>query len=124
LPRHKAPATYRTRWQVLRSSDSASKVSVLTTVRSSLSHTCRGWQISRPAGGIGRRRRRSNASSVDPFRLSVRMQVMRIVLAIGVKALLDGKLDREAARERDRQRVLERLSPGLRARLRDGAEAE
>jgi hypothetical protein len=43
---------------------------------------------------------------------------------IGMKALLDGKLDREGALERDRQRVLERLSPGLRARLRDGAEAE
>jgi len=116
LPRHKAPATYRTRWQVLRSSDSASKVSVLTTVRSSLSHTCRGWQISRPAGGIGRRRRRSNASSVDPFRLSVRMQVMRIVFMVGTKALLDGKLERDAAREHDRQRVLAEMARDLRDR--------
>jgi len=38
------------------------------------------------------------------------MQVMRVLLAIGVKALLDGKLGREAARERERQRVLEELA--------------
>jgi hypothetical protein len=38
-------------------------------------------------------------AELDPFRLSVRMQVMRIVLA-GAKLLLDGKLGREAARER------------------------
>jgi hypothetical protein len=65
-------------------------------------------------------------AELDPFRLSMKLQVMRIriIFAIGVKALLDGKLDREAARERDRQRVLERLSLGLRARLRDGAEPE
>ena len=34
----------------------------------------------------------------DPFRLSVRMQVTRVVIAIGVKALLDGRLGRQAAR--------------------------
>jgi hypothetical protein len=39
-------------------------------------------------------------AELDPFRLSVRMPVMRIVLAIGVRALLDGKLGREAERER------------------------
>jgi hypothetical protein len=60
-------------------------------------------------------------AELDPFRLSVRLQVMRIIFAIGVKALLDGKLDRDAARERDRDRVLEKLSLGLHARLRDGA---
>jgi len=42
-------------------------------------------------------------AELDPFRLSVRMQVMRIVFAIGIKALLDGKLGREAA--------LKRMSP-------------
>jgi hypothetical protein len=31
---------------------------------------------------------------LDPFRLSVRMQVSRVVFMIGVKALLDGSLDR------------------------------
>ena len=38
-------------------------------------------------------------SELDQFRLSVKMQVMRIVFAIGTKALLDGRLGREAARE-------------------------
>ena len=59
-------------------------------------------------------------AELDPFRLSVRLQVMRIILAIGAKAYLDGTLGREAARERDRDRLLEAFSPGLRARLRDG----
>jgi hypothetical protein len=36
-------------------------------------------------------------SELDQFRLSVKMQVMRIVFAIGTKALLDGRLGREAA---------------------------
>jgi hypothetical protein len=63
-------------------------------------------------------------AELDSFRLSVRLQVMRIIFAIGVKALLDGKLDCEAARKRDRDRVLEAFSPGLRARLRDGAAPE
>jgi hypothetical protein len=33
---------------------------------------------------------------LDPFRLSVRMQVIRVVIMIGGKAYLDGTLDREA----------------------------
>jgi hypothetical protein len=49
---------------------------------------------------------------------------MRIIFAIGAKALLDGKLGDEVGRERDRRRVLEALSPGLRARLRDRAAPE
>jgi len=52
-------------------------------------------------------------AELDLFRLSVRMQVMRIVFAIGVKALLDGTLGREAAREHDRERVLAELRPRL-----------
>jgi hypothetical protein len=40
---------------------------------------------------------------------------------IGMKAMREGKLGREAARERQHDEVLERLSAGLRARLRDGA---
>jgi hypothetical protein len=47
---------------------------------------------------------------LDPFRLSVRMQVTRVVFMIGVKAYLDGKLGREAARER----VLAELARDLR----------
>jgi hypothetical protein len=54
-------------------------------------------------------------AELDPFRLSVRMQVMRIVFAIGIKPLLDGQLGREAARERNRAAVLEELDRKLRA---------
>jgi hypothetical protein len=49
-------------------------------------------------------------AELDPLRRSMRMQVIRIVFRIGVKALLDGKLGREAAREHDRQRVLAALT--------------
>ena len=52
-------------------------------------------------------------AGLDPLRRSMQMQVMRVLLAIGVKALLDGKLGREAARERERQRVLEELARGF-----------
>jgi hypothetical protein len=38
---------------------------------------------------------------------------MRIVFAIGAKALLDGKLGREAARARNRAAVLEELNRKL-----------
>ena len=41
---------------------------------------------------------------------------------IGAKAWLNGTLGREA--DRDRDRVLQALSPVLRARLRDGAAPE
>ena len=47
---------------------------------------------------------------LDPFRLSVRMQATRVVFTICLKAFLDGKLGRDAARERDRQRVLARMA--------------
>ena len=46
---------------------------------------------------------------LDPFRLSVRMQVCRIVFMIGTKAFLDGKLGRDAARERNRERIIKQL---------------
>jgi hypothetical protein len=41
-------------------------------------------------------------AGLDPLRLSMRVQVIRIVLRICVKAMLDGTLERDAARERDR----------------------
>ena len=44
------------------------------------------------------------------------MQVMRVLLSIGVKAVLDGPLEREAARERERQRVLRKLAARVRQR--------
>jgi hypothetical protein len=56
-------------------------------------------------------------AELDPLRLSLRMQVSHIVFMIGMKAMLEGKL----GRERDRDRVPEKLSLGLRARLRDRA---
>ena len=61
-------------------------------------------------------------SELDPFRLSVRMQVTRVVFAIGVKALLDGRLRRAAARERNRDAALERIEAALNARTRRGSE--
>ena len=45
-------------------------------------------------------------AGLDPLRLSLRVQVMRIIFIIAGKALLDGSLDREIARERDRERIL------------------
>ena len=50
---------------------------------------------------------------LDPYRLSVRMQVTRVVFMVGVKAMLDGKLSREAALERDRDRILGKLIRGF-----------
>jgi hypothetical protein len=47
-------------------------------------------------------------AELDPLRLSLLMQVWHVVFIIGVKAYLDGKLGREAARERD-QCVLDEL---------------
>jgi hypothetical protein len=46
---------------------------------------------------------------LDPVRRSMRMQVLRI----GIKALLDSTLGREARRERDRDRILGQLIDGL-----------
>jgi hypothetical protein len=49
-------------------------------------------------------------TELDPLRLTFQMQVIRIFLRIGLKAVLDGTLAREAARDRDRQRILEELT--------------
>ena len=46
-------------------------------------------------------------AELDPARFSVRVQVTRVVLRICFKAALDGRLGRDAARERDRERVLD-----------------
>jgi hypothetical protein len=55
-------------------------------------------------------------AELDPFRLSVKLQVIRIVFAVGAKAYLDGKLGREAERERDRDCVLRELARDLRGK--------
>jgi hypothetical protein len=56
---------------------------------------------------------------LDPFRLSVRLQVTRVVFMIGTKALFDGNLSRDAARERHRQRVLGDLIRGFEEAARE-----
>jgi hypothetical protein len=47
-------------------------------------------------------------AGLDPVRCSMQLQVMRVLWSIGIKAMLDGTLAREAARERDR-RVVDEL---------------
>jgi hypothetical protein len=44
-------------------------------------------------------------AGLDSVRLSMKIQVIRIVLRICLKAMLDGTLSRDAARERDRERI-------------------
>ena len=46
---------------------------------------------------------------LDPVRRSMQMQVMRILWRICIKAVFDGSLDREIARERNRAAVLDDL---------------
>jgi hypothetical protein len=41
-------------------------------------------------------------SELDRLRLSMQVQVLRVILMIGTRALLDSKLGREAARQRNR----------------------
>jgi hypothetical protein len=55
---------------------------------------------------------------LDPLRRSMQMQVIRVLLPIGIKALLDGTLGRETARERHREEALERIEAALRAHSR------
>jgi hypothetical protein len=56
-------------------------------------------------------------AELDPLRLSLWMQVWRVVFIIGMKAWLSGTYGREADRERDPE--LEKLSLALRTRLRE-----
>jgi hypothetical protein len=52
---------------------------------------------------------------LDPLRRSFQRQVMHVLLPIGIKAALDGSLDRELERERNRAAVLEELGSKLSA---------
>jgi hypothetical protein len=54
-------------------------------------------------------------TELDPLRRSFQWQVIRVLLPIGIKAVLDGSLDREVARERSRAAVLDELDRKLRA---------
>jgi hypothetical protein len=56
-------------------------------------------------------------TELDPLCRSFQWQVTRVLLSIGIKAALDGTLAREAARERERQHVLEELDCKLRERV-------
>ena len=48
-------------------------------------------------------------SELDPLCRSMQMQVMRTLWRIGIKTVLDGSLDREIARERNRAAALQEL---------------
>jgi hypothetical protein len=60
-------------------------------------------------------------AGLDPVRRSMQLQVMRVLLPIGIKAALDGSLDRDLARERGGQRLLEELDHKLRERAEQTA---
>ena len=51
------------------------------------------------------------------------MQVWRAILMLGVKALLVGKLGREAARERNRRAGLEKIARGTARKEGTAADA-
>jgi hypothetical protein len=61
----------------------------------------------------------SPGTELDHLQLSLRMQVWRVAFLFGIRAMLDGEFDRDAARERDRERRLEDL-----ARRLGGAEGQ
>jgi hypothetical protein len=66
-----------------------------------------------------------SSTKLDLLRFSFQMQVMRILLRIGLKAMLDGALSREAARKRDKERMLGELIGGFeqnRAHLQERGE--
>src|SRR5215469_1467893 len=52
-------------------------------------------------------------TDLDADRLHVWLQVWRVVFMIGTKALFDGKLGRDAALERDKDRILGKLIRGF-----------
>jgi hypothetical protein len=90
----------------------------LTHPRAGLSHA--EWRALRPAEKIERLLNISldhaaeilswgPVTDLDAQRLYVWLQVWCVVFMIGVRALLNGKLGREAALERDRERLLEEM---------------
>ena len=52
-------------------------------------------------------------ADLDAHRLHLLLQVWRVVFMIGTKALFDGKLSRDAALERNRERILGELIRGF-----------
>jgi hypothetical protein len=55
-------------------------------------------------------------TELDSLRRSFQWQVMRVLLSIGIKAALDGSLDREIAPERNRAAMLDELHHKLGAK--------
>ena len=55
-------------------------------------------------------------TELDPVRRSMQTQVMRVLLPIGIKAALNGSLDRDLARERNRAAALDELHHKLGAK--------
>jgi hypothetical protein len=53
---------------------------------------------------------------LDPLRRSFQWQVMRVLWSIGIKAMLDGSLDRELTRDRNRAAALDELHRKLGAK--------
>jgi hypothetical protein len=118
---------YPSRWQALRLSDNVSSARAddgsviafpyLSHPRAGLSHA--EWRALGPGEKLERLFGMSlddlyeilswPIGELDRFRLSVRVQVTRVVFTVCLKAVLDGRLGREAARESDRERVLEEL---------------
>jgi hypothetical protein len=49
-------------------------------------------------------------SELDRLRLSMQVQVLRVILMVGTRALLDGNLGGEAARQLNRAAVLDELT--------------
>ena len=62
-------------------------------------------------------------ADLDPLRRSFQMQMIRILLPIGIKAMLNGSLGREAARERNRDAILEELSRQFGGELKPNGSA-
>jgi len=56
-------------------------------------------------------------AGLDPLRRSMQIQVIRVLLPIGIKALLDGSLGRDAAYENNRAAVLQELARDLGVRV-------
>jgi hypothetical protein len=55
-------------------------------------------------------------TDLHPLRRSFQWQVMRVLLSIGIKAALDGSLDRELERDRNRGAALDELHHKLGAK--------
>jgi hypothetical protein len=103
------------------------------TAALSLSHTCRvspGWRHFSTAEKIEHLIGLEPCyeilswgpiTELHPLRQSFQWQVMRVLWSIGIMVMLDGTLAREAARERDRQHVLEELDRELRERAEQTA---